>query len=62
MAFMAPRGDHSDWEFKLISRPTLHEVLAELQSIAYRGICHDPNPDGSGGMLLSLEQVRLQCP
>src|SRR5690348_4585153 len=62
MAFMGGRTNHWDWEFKFLSRPTLPELLADLQRISFLGICHNPDLDGSGGTRFSLEQLQAECP
>lgn len=49
-AYMVKRGDTA-FEFKLVARATLRELIANLRQIGAKGICLDPAPDTCGNSI-----------
>jgi hypothetical protein len=49
-----------DWEFLLVIRSTLRDLIAELRREDFEGLSFDPQPDGSGGILIPLAELEAQ--
>jgi len=56
-AFMNARG-RAKWKIDQVTdREGVIVAVAELYEQGYREICIDPEPDGSGGLLVSLSDL-----
>jgi hypothetical protein len=53
MPYMSARKA-GDWRVRLVSHDMLVLLIAELHALGSRGICLDPEPDGAGGIEISL--------
>ena len=56
MAFMESHSS-GEWDVKLVSRPSRPELETFLKRFPNVKICHNQNPDGSGGTELTVADL-----
>jgi hypothetical protein len=57
--FVQAAGE-SAWEFTLITRPAMPQLIADLIRQGLLGLCHDQDASGSGGLVFTLEELTQQ--
>jgi hypothetical protein len=45
------------WQVKLVSRTSRTEIEGLLRGSGVRTVCHDQNPDGSGGAIITVDEL-----
>ena len=57
--FLEAYGE-SSWEFTVVTRPAMPELICDLERHGLLGICHDQLPDGTAGTAFTLAELREQ--
>ena len=57
--FLEAYGE-SSWEFTVVTRPAMPDLISDLDRHGLLGICHDQQPDGTGGTAFTLADLRRQ--
>jgi hypothetical protein len=57
--FMAAQTGYrsGQFEIRLVNRYVVGEIIGQLTAVGCTNICHDANPDGSGGTAISLDSI-----
>jgi hypothetical protein len=45
------------FEIRLVNRYVAGEVISQLSTAGFTNVCHDVNPDGSGGTAILLKAI-----
>jgi hypothetical protein len=45
------------FEFRLVNRYVAAEIISQLSAAGFTNVCHDVNPDGSGGTAISFDSI-----
>ena len=49
-AYLVDRGETS-WEFRMVSRSTFLDLMADLRNLGIKGVCLDPRPGECGAKM-----------
>jgi hypothetical protein len=55
-AYLSAR-DAGQWEVRLVNRYSAAGLFREWSDLGYEDICHDVEPDGSGGLTIRLNAI-----
>ena len=53
------KRNESNWEFALVIRSGLDQVVADLRRASLKGVCLYPGPDETGGELVKISDLEL---
>ena len=50
-------NEDGQWDVRLVARSSRKEIAAFLKHIGANEICHEPNPDGTGGHTIKIADL-----